>query len=43
MQLTGERQSTCQKIGSIDSVSTRTPTWTGLGLDPGAPQCEAGG
>lgn len=37
MILTGERQSTRQEIGSIDSISTRTPTWTGLGLDPGAP------
>ena len=42
MILTGERRSTCQEICPSVSLSTRTPTWTRLGLDPGATLCQAG-
>ena len=42
MILTGKRSSTRQEISPCDSLATRTPTWTGLGLDPGASWCQAG-
>ena len=42
MVLTGEHRSTRQEISPCDSLATRTSTWTGLGLVPGATWCQTG-